>query len=309
MLGALLWLAGGRLAAQGIAYDGSLSASTGDYFFTEPTSSVVLTNSLAVRAGRFTFRGTLPVWWQNTTLLTPTGAGSIPDGGPDGRDAVRDSGQAREQRKGGGSGDRSGSGSGGRSGGPQAVRAPTGVLLSSSGEPDVPAPSQSLTGWDVAVADPTLQAGVRIPAGSQVSTGMSVTAKLPLTGTSAIGTGEWDFGAYGYVSVPLSSRLTAGLDASYWILGDLPDFEFQDPVTGSASLGLLFGNGWAGLASFTAGTSALEGYDAPLWIGAAVSRLRGNGALGLNLTVGLSETVPDLGLGLTWSIPIRTGSQ
>jgi len=286
-LGALLVLIAGRLPAQGIAYEGGLSVSTGTYFFTERTTSYVLTNGLALRAGPFTFRAWLPAWLRNTSLVTTTGAGPIPDGGSSGRDAVRDSGAARKGRDGGSGG------------------GPGGAMLLSAADPAVPAPAQSLTGWEFALADPTVQAGMRLLDGPRTSLSVAVSAKLPLADTSTIGTGEWDVGASVSLSRALSRRLTAGLDASYWHLGDLPDFDFRDPVMGSASLGMLLGSRWGALASLSAGTSAIEGYDPPAWIGAAISRFTNRGAMGFNLSVGLTETVPDVSAGLSWSLPLR----
>jgi hypothetical protein len=304
---AVLAVQGGRLSAQSVAYDGSLSVSTGRYFFTERTTSIALNSGISIRAGRFTFRGTLPVWWQNTTLVTATGAGPVPGGGPYGRDVVRDSGEARQQRK--GSGDGTGSGPGGSGG---VGRSPPsfadvhggGAVVAS--ESDVPAPSQSLTGYEAVIADPTVQASVRLVSASRVTIGAGLAAKVPVADTTGVGTGEWDIGASTSVTVGLSSRVTLGLDGSYWYLGDLPAFDFRNPVTGSASLGALLGNRWGMLTSFSAGTSALEGYDAPMWVSAALSRFGARTIFGLNCSIGLSETVPDLGFGLLWTI--RLGS-
>jgi hypothetical protein len=281
VLGFLLVLSTGQLAAQNIAYEGSLGLSTGRYFFTDRTTSVALTNGLRVGAGRFTFRGSLPIWWQNTTLLTATGAGPVPSGGPYGREAVQDSGDARQQRKGKGSGG----------------------MSAMMGGPSVPAPEQSVTGYELRVADPTLQAGYRLVSTSRVTLSAALTAKLPVA-DSTVGTGEWDVGGSASMTVLLSPRVTAGLDASWWRLGDMEDFDFRDPLSGTASIGMILSGRWAGLASFTAATSALEGYDPPLIISAALSRITGAGIVGLNLSAGLTETVPDFGAAVLWSFRI-----
>jgi hypothetical protein len=307
---AVLAVHGGPLAAQTIAYDGSLSVSTGRYFFTERTTSIALNSGISIRAGRFTFRGTLPVWWQNTTLVTATGAGPVPGGGPYGRDVVRDSGEARQQRKGPGDGTGSdGNGPGGPGGAgrspPSFADAPGGGVLAAS-DPDVPAPSQSLTGYEAVIADPTVQASVRLVSVSRVTIGAGLAAKIPVADTAGVGTGEWDIGASTSLTIGLSSRVTLGLDGSYWYLGDLPAFDFRNPLTGSASVGALLGNRWGMLASLSAGTPALEGYDAPRWVSAALSRFGARAIFGVNCSIGLSETVPDVGFGLLWTI--RLGS-
>lgn len=307
-LGLLLLASGGRpLTAQVIAYEGGFSASTGKYFFTERTTSLALSSGLSIRSGRLTLRATLPVWWQNTTLVTATGAGPVPGGGPYGREAVRDSGEARQQRKGMGGGG-NGNGQGG-SGGPGGMPVPAwpGIdpFLAAATEPDVPAPGQAVTGYEARVADPTVQASMRLVSGSRLSVGASLAAKVPLADTSSIGTGEWDVGAATSITWGVSSRVTLGLDGSWWYLGDMPDFDFRNPVMGSASLGALLGERWGVLASFSAGTSALEGYDPPVWVGAAVNRFGRRATIGLTVSAGMTETVPDLGVGLVWTLRLR----
>jgi len=104
VVGVVLALCVLRVEAQQVTYEGGLSTSTGSYFFTERTNSYVWSTGINVGKGRWSLRATLPIWFQNTTLLTTAGAGPVPSGGPTGRPAVHDSGQAREQRQQGGNG-------------------------------------------------------------------------------------------------------------------------------------------------------------------------------------------------------------
>lgn len=60
--------------------------------------------------------------------------------------------------------------------------------------------------------------------------------------------------------------------------------------------------------TFSAGSSALEGYDGPMWIGGYLSRGSAAGTWGINGAVGLSETTPDFTLGLSWSVRLARGS-
>jgi hypothetical protein len=63
------------LRAQGIAYEGGIAVTTGKYFYTTRTTSWTIATGLAYRRGRFTFRATLPVYVQNSSLVRGSGAG------------------------------------------------------------------------------------------------------------------------------------------------------------------------------------------------------------------------------------------
>ena len=59
---------------------------------------------------------------------------------------------------------------------------------------------------------------------------------------------------------------------------------------------------WAATVLVSAGTSVLGGFDAPVSIGAGVHRLAGAGSWSVLSTIGLTETSPDLTVGLLWSV-------
>jgi len=48
-----------------------------------------------------------------------------------------------------------------------------------------------------------------------------------------------------------------------------------DPIYGTASVGYLGDGGWGGGLTCSAGSSALDGYDGPVWIGGYVRLLSG----------------------------------
>lgn len=96
-----------------------------------------------------------------------------------------------------------------------------------------------------------------------------------------------------------------GLDVSYWHLGDLPDLDFVDPVTATASLGRVFGSGWGGSVFLTGGTASVSGYDAPLLVGASVTRLGLPAAWGVGISAGLSDAVAAWAVNLTWRVRLR----
>jgi hypothetical protein len=289
-----------RTAAAQVTYEGSLSGSTGKYLFTERTTSLALTSGLSFRTGRLTLRASLPVWYQNTTLVTSSGAGTVPTGGPYGQETVRDSGQARHQQgKGGSGGSGNGQGPGGP-GGPGGGANPVVVPSPSFATAAIPAPDQALTGYKFRLADPMASASVRLVDGGRVNLSLGGTVKVPLADTATIGTGKWDVGGHASVSVRVGSRWTVGLDGSYWHLGDLDSLDLKDPVLGAASVGALIGDQWAGLVSVSASSSMLLGFDPPVLVTAALSRLGTPGSWGINLGMGLTETAPDFIAGLTW---------
>jgi hypothetical protein len=80
---------------------------------------------------------------------------------------------------------------------------------------------------------------------------------------------------------------------------------FRDPFLASVSAGAFFAPGWGTLLTLSGGTPVLDGYDAPLTLGAAVSRLTGGTIVGVNGAVGLTETAPDLILGFSWRVPLQ----
>jgi hypothetical protein len=92
------------LAAQGLYYEGGLSLASGTYIFAERTTSWGISSGLAATSGPVTLRASVPVYFQNTTLVSLSGpGGGIPTGGSS-SDAVADSMAARKRREDGGGG-------------------------------------------------------------------------------------------------------------------------------------------------------------------------------------------------------------
>lgn len=298
-----LLLAAQTAAAQ-VTYEGSLSGSTGSYIFTERTTSLVFTNGLSFRSGRLTLRASLPLWYQNTTLVTSAGTGTIPTGGPYGQETVRDSGQARHQHGEGGS---DGSGNGKGPGGGQGPGGPGGANPLVAPAPafatgTIPAPEEALTGYRFILADPMATATFKVVQGARLTFSLGGTVKFPVADTATIGTGQWDFGGQASVSVLAGDRWTIGLDGSYWHLGDLDSLDLEDPIMGSLSVGALLGDKWGAMVSVSAGTATILGFDPPVTVMAALSRLGTPGSWGINVGAGLTETAPDFTMGATWWI-------
>lgn len=264
--------------------EGGLLGSTGTYLFTERTNSLGISTGLALRSGRLTLRVTQNVWLQNTLLVTPVGTGTVPTGGPGGREAVRDSGQARR-----------GSGRGAMA----AVTASASTAL----DPD----QASLTGYELHIGDLLASATWRLLDGADLVLSGGVGVKAPVASAENIGTGRWDAGVIGSALVRLGPRWTLGLDASWWHLGDLDSLVIRDPLSGSASVGTLVGERWAAVAGLSASTRYLTGFDPPASASLAILRRGNTGSVGVSLSAGLTETAPDMSVGMTWMVPLRTG--
>jgi hypothetical protein len=287
-----------RIVAQRVVYEGGLTAATGEYYFTERTTTFGLSSGLSVRGARWTLRLTAPVWMQNTTLISSSGIGVVPTGGPAGQDAVRDSGQARDQRK---------QGRGG-SGGPATL-----VLSGLDGsdptpaDAAIPAPEEAITGQELRLGDPILGANLRLLDGGRIGASVGAAIKAPLASSTTMGTGQWDYGANVSLSAFVGSRLMLGTDLAYWHLGDLDSLELRDPLLASLSIGALLGTNWAAMASLLASTSAVEGFDPPASVSLSLSRISGGGSWGLSVAAGLTESSPDVAFSINWSVPLSRG--
>lgn len=256
------------VAAQRVRYEGGALVSHGRYEFTEPTTTFSLSTGLSLELGRLTARATLPVWAQNSRLVTSSGVGGIPTGGVRAGRAVGDSG-ARGRR------------------GRMAGR--------------VEPPADALAGFETAIADPLVQLTASLIRTDRVALRLTGGAKLPLADTSKFGTGQWDVGG-GLGASLYFGRSVLGFDAAYWHFGDLPELELRDVASASASYGRVAPSGWGWLATVRASTTIIDGYAPPVSIGAGVSRLRGRGRFGLSLSLGLTELSPDLAIGTFWAV-------
>lgn len=283
---ALVGVVAAPAAAQRPHYEGGVSAATGRYIFADRTTSITLSTGLAWTAGPVTIRGSVPVWLQNTTLISATPAGSIPSGGG-GRnsEAVRDSSVARRRRGAGGMG-----GTGGMPAGSASIVAAAAPVVTTAADE-----------FRVAVGDPVLSGVVRAGAGVvSVSAGFGV--KVPVTDTSRFGTGRWDLGGSASISVRADRRTVVAVDGSYWHLGDLAELDFRDPVAATASVARLVGTSWGVALMGSAASSPIAGFPGPATVGGAVSRFSRAGIWSLTVSAGLTETSPDLGLGVSWRV-------
>ena len=71
-------------------------------------------------------------------------------------------------------------------------------------------------------------------------------------------------------------------------------------MTGTFTLGQAFGRSWTASASVSGGRSAVAGYDDAWWVSLLVGRSFSRGIWGVTASVGLSDTAPDVTVGLVW---------
>lgn len=258
--------------AQGVAYEGGLGMATGRYIFTARTTGWTLSNGLSLRVGPFTLRAAAPLFLQNTTLLTGSGAGMMPSGGPS-------SGMVQDSGTGGG-------------------------MMGGSGRRRLSMPASAVTGYRMVLGDPAVQLAWHVLDDVTALTA-SVGAKVPVTDTTAFGTGAWDVGGTLSFTRHFGTAAFVGLDVAYWHLGDLLELDFRDPVLGTLSAGRALGAGWAGTLFVWGGTAALRGYEPPVSIGFTAARLATPAMWGVTGAIGLTETVPEVAVSLTWRVQLR----
>lgn len=272
--------------AQRLTYEGSLGVSSGMYMFDERSTSFGLFTGLAVATGRVTWRASLPLWLQNSTLIASSAPGLPGTGMPQG--PTTGGGMPT-----GGSSSDSVAAGGGHHGGMGPVRA-------ASAKKTVDVPGSSYTGYEAAIGDPLVSATVRALEGRRASLSLSGYVKAPLSDTSSFGTGEWDLGAGLGTTLQLGSRTLLGIDLGWWHLGDMPGLEFQDPFGGTLSLSRILNPDWGGIVFASAYTASISGYDAPVSVGAGVTRFAGKAGWGIQGGAGLTETTSDFYLTVFW---------
>ena len=131
--------------------------------------------------------------------------------------------------------------------------------------------------------------------------------KIPLADpVDGLGTGEWDFTAGFSLSKSIGKNFVL-VEAAYWMLGDSPDAELENPFSVNASLGRAFGGGRAmASAIFSACTEIIPGIEPPRQIGAGFNYLTRSGrGIGGTAMIGLTESTSDVSVSIGWTIPIN----
>jgi hypothetical protein len=288
---------GVRAVAQEIAYTGSVHVSTGEYMFTERTTSIALINGLALNVGRVRLSASIPLYTQNSAAVTYVSGVPVPTGGPD-------AGAVRQRQP----GRRVPMGPGGHAPGDRAV------LTTAIASDATPAPMMVTAPreYRTEMGDPLFQAGIDLVGGSgdMEMLGVYALAKAPVTGVeSGVGTGEWDYGAGAGIGLGSAATFLFA-DVSYWVNGDLPDLPLRNTVNYAATLGRWLADGrWSVSASVLGASTMIHDIDAPLSLGIGLGYTAGRGnAVHAGVSTGLSESAPDLSAWIGWRVPVgRSG--
>jgi len=269
---ALAILAATRPApGQGVQYTGSLQFASGDYIFTERTSSVLLFNGLSADAGRLRVSASLPLIYQSTPWISYSTGVMIPSGGPEASDVSHRMGGSRMGNRDGGE-----------------------VELADTTSVD-----------ELGLGDISLHAEVDLLAVAPGRPSLRVTgdAKVPVADVDrGFGTGEWDYGVGLSLSQPVG-RTVLFASASYWILGDMADLELQDPVSYGVAVGYPLSTRVGLLLSISGYTGIIAETDPPAQLSLGLSYLIGlNRSLMGNAAFGLTESSPDISLSIGWRL-------
>lgn len=165
-------------------------------------------------------------------------------------------------------------------------------------EPESPGEAE----YSGSLADPVAQVYMQAYRDARAVVGVSASVKFPVLDAGDFGTGSLDVGAGVSLSRFVSDRTLLGLDLGYWHLGDPPDLDLQDTVAGTLTVGRPLGRLWSASASLSGGRSAVAGYSNPWWVSFLVSRVSTGGIWGLTTSFGLTDTAPDVTLGLLFRL-------
>jgi len=153
-----------------------------------------------------------------------------------------------------------------------------------------------------AFGDPFFQLFAGVVTTPRSALGLGLSVKAPVVEAGDFGTGGWDIGGSFSLSQAVGRSTLLGLDGSFWHLSDPEGLGLQDTVMGTVTVARGLGHGWSLSASLSGSRSAVAGYADPWWGSALVGRACSRGIWGVTVTVGLSETAPDLGLALVWRL-------
>lgn len=274
MFGAALLgaVAASTASAQEIAWAGGLDVANGDYYFSERTTALWLTNGLVVRSGVFRLDASVPLLLQNSDAVTRVGGLPVPTGGSR-------RGEVAGRGAGDGMGDRQRT-----------------IEIEEPGS------------LELDVADPLMGFGVDLPIGGTAlrSVRLGVSVKAPVRSVeSGIGTGQWDYGLEAGGSISAGS-LVLLLDGTWWMPGDMPDLELNDVLQLGGMVGGWFGDGSLGWALAVSGsTSMIEDVAGPVSAGGDLLFWSdGGSSLRAGLRLGLTESAADVAVALGWIVPL-----
>lgn len=138
------------------------------------------------------------------------------------------------------------------------------------------------------------------------SVALSGQVKLPTASKERnYGTGEFDYG----MTLNLAKRwhnYAGFLDVGYWILGDTPEIDYNNPFTYGVGVGRFFNDGkFSALIYYQGYTTLLENYDPPQQGSLGFYyRMSDKAILSTTATAGFSDTSPDFGLSAGFNLTL-----
>jgi hypothetical protein len=253
----------GSASAQEIAYNGGIQFATGRYLFDTRTASLYVLSGIDLAAGPVRLGASIPVVLQSTPWIA-YGPVPLPSGGRQAGEVSRQTG--RGQRR---------------------------IAL--------PIVERDTHGG---FGDPLLRADVELvrDGGARPSIRLGVGAKPPLASVdSGFSTGAWDYGTGLSVSKRAGLHLLSA-EVSYWRFGDMEDLVLDDAWSYGAAYGRGLASGrWSLLFAVSGFTSIIDGQDPPVQIGVGIGRIFSpRRALTGNVSFGLTNTAPDVSVGIGW---------
>ncbi len=265
--------------------------ATGDYFFTERTRSVYLSNGLTAELGRFTLSATVPIVLQDSPWISYSVVGTIPTGGTD-QEAV-----GRRHGGGPGSGERSGI----------SLQKSTGVLEGLHGTDPV-APVDTVSYAQLGVGDPSVRLDVDVfrPDGGRFSVRAGASCKPPIADVDrGFGTGGWDAGV-GLATAARFGRLFVFVNGEHWWFGDMPGLPLDEAWSYSLALGMsIVPTKLSMLISYSGFTQIIDSVEPPRQVGVGLS-ISPTSRLTVSSSgyAGVTESASDFSAGIGWSLKI-----
>jgi len=262
--------------------NGGVQYLKGDYIYTSSTSTYYLSSGIRYQSKRWNAGISVPVIAQNNDLISGSGGMFIPSGHT-----------SRGLNAGGTVGGQHG---GGMMGGNRVVTDDV-VSQFEFGMGDVYLSGQyQLVGYGSSNLLPS----------SRPSVAISAQIKFPTaSGTPDYGTGEFDYGIF--VNLAKRWKNYAGfLDAGFWLLGDTPDINYQNPFTYGIGIGRFFQDGrFSALLYYQGYTTILENYDPPRQASLGFYyRVNDQTIFSVSAMAGFSDTSPDFELSAGFNLTL-----
>jgi len=302
-----VWATAAPLSAQAqtVSYTGSAQYAAGDYIFAERTRSFYLSNGLSFATDRLTVAASVPLIVQSSPWVSYSVAGGLPSGGPQ-QGAV--GGGHRGQ---GSSGDATSDQTRFQTPGTHTPGTHTSGTQDRQRRPgETIALPDTASYTHVGLGDPSLRLDLQLvqngPLGLGV--GLSASAKAPVADVDrGFGTGAWDGGLGLSLSAQHGTWMLLG-DATHWWFGDMREVVLHNTVAYTVSVGRVFPEtNWSVLGSVSGYTSeVVDAVDPPLQLGLGAFYRVGPGGSGLSasLSLGLTESAPDVSAGLGWQVSL-----